>query len=523
MLSKLELKDSLKKFLPFFLVLVAAALRVPALFRELNPYLFCDEAMFYGDAYSMYQSGVLINNEFRSGSLNSLPVTILAQILTPIFGTFSPEAFLLLGRGAMTLTLSALSVWLIYSAARKLGLSEFTANLAAMIYIASPFAMAMSRYWYPDHYVVFFSALFLWAVAGKNFQSITFRGVIQISTIAAIGLSVKLTFVAVLLGWAFFEAYHFFANEAKSKQVTLVYLKKMALVLVTTAAAFAILNYSIFVNFDQFQWAMQYNMGNYGGGDRNLSGLVFYLTILVLFASPLLTLLAIPGLLISRTRVLICLFAPIFIFLAIFGFQGMVVNRNPSVVLPHLLIASAAGLASAINALKDSKFQKIKFVYLSAVVLAFVANIYMVSAAWVSNLNQDSRILAIEAIHELDIGPSDTVGVNWSCSGQSPAVAAGIKPVEDSSMEKQLDYYIFDTAYWSSASVFKWGEQSAKYFWNQRYMHFYNLNDRSLLNELVNFPALVTNEKKPTIAGYEVVREVAGEGPSVLIIKKLSE
>lgn len=504
----------------FLLVSLAFIIRLPSLRSERHPYLFCDEGMFLLDAFRMYESGNLVTQEFRSGSLNSLPITILARLLQPLFGVLTVDGFLTLGRVALTVTLSSLATIFIFLATKKITASNKLALLSALIYVLSPFAMAMSRYWYPDHYIVFFSSIFLWLVADVEFASLTKRKIFFIALTAALALSTKLTFAPIFGAWLLAAAARsLWASKAEMLIVRTVVIKIVSMSLLTLML-FCFINYSIFITPGGFLSGLAFNSNNYQSETLLGSGIIFYSILTLMFVSPFLTALAIPGLFFVKMSNLLLLLSPVAVFIILMGSQGMVVNRNLAVLVPFVVVLTTIGLGALVSRLKTLE-AVFPFKLMGAVIGGFLLlNAGLISIAWVDGLKIDSRVLAVAEIRDLQIPGSEIVGVNWSCSGETPAIAAGVKTQVDTLMAEGFPYYIFDTAYSSPVNKWYWGDSSNAYFWNQRFMHFYNMNDRNLLAEILSVGAEKASPMTSPVNGYEVVKVVQGEGPALVVLRK---
>jgi hypothetical protein len=507
-------------FFVLALTVIALVARLPAIQREKHPFLFCDEWMFYGDAFGMYQSGHFITSEFRSGAVNSIPVALLARLAQPFLGELSLDSFLILGRVSLTVTLSSLATVFIYMAAKRMTSSTSLALLAASIYVFSPFAIAMSRYWYPDHYIVFFSSVFLWSVAGVKFSDVSRGRLFLIAVVAAATLSVKLTFAPVLAAWVFVTILQLTWRDPNWRATLRTTLGNSLKLSFLVGVFFLAINYSIFAAPDKFLWALSYNAGNYGSSPPSLDGVLFYFLLVLLFVSPVLSVFAVIGLVIDKSSISLVLGVPVLFSSIIMGFQGLIVNRNIAVLIPFIVILTASGVMALYRKSRDLKSRVGSLSLSLGLGLALVLNLVLVSLAWMENMREDSRSVALVTIQEFGIPKDAVVGVNWSCSGPPVAAVAGFNVAEDTNMEQGLDYYVFDSAYASAISGWYWDEQNVYYLWNQRFMHFYNFNDRNLGSNILTFISGSLSPKEMEVPGYEVLKEIKGEGPAVVILKK---
>jgi hypothetical protein len=143
--------------------------------------------------------------------------------------------------------------------------------------------------------------------------------------------------------------------------------------------------------------------------------------------------------------------------------------RNVNIILPVLVIP-------IVEALKLVRIEK-KAISI-VIILLMSIQIGLNSSAYFQNYNQlkkpDSSTVALSGLSS-DVPPGVLVGVNFGCSGPTPAQNAGYEVQEDPFMLKSLDYYLFSSYY--DSSIFKYySQRNILYTPNYKDAHFYYYN-----------------------------------------------
>lgn len=508
--------------LVFGAAIVALLLRFPALWQDRPPYLFCDEGIYYSDALQMLQNGSWTSLEFRSGPLNVYPIVILIRLLSPLI-QFTDVQVLYIGRFALPILLGAAAVAPIAQFVRTITGRRFWALIAVGFYLSSQMLLAVSRYWYPDHYLVFFTAIFALITS----KILIAKGRIWLLSILAgisfaAGISVKYT-MAVLIApllIAYFAWIRRRMNESNRSVFKLALAPVSALI--TTLLVLLLFHANTISHIDLFFEAQAYNSKNYGGISENpLQGMQAYS--LVLFA----LMLGIPGILgviagvftlvrVRKFTTLIFLLSGPILLVAVLGAQNLFINRNVVLAAPFVIALASIGIGTLIKRASGLKPTG-KYLLYSFITLAFVSQCVLTAKAVFEDLSQDPSISAESWVRE-NISENAVVGTNTSCSGPSPASIAGSTVRNDPNMDLGLEYYVFDS-YWSSAIVNNFrGANAANAFLDQKLIHFYYIDDKNLFKYFFN---IFDTPQDQVPAGYELVKRFGTNGHEIWILKRI--
>lgn len=250
-----------------FLFLVPRSI---SLNSDLPPYLFCDESIFL-NAVNSFNLHSLYANEFRAGGINIFPILFI-KIL---FFIENDTSLIIAARFFYLILLGFLTCYFIYKTSRILGFDKLISSFSVLIFILSPISLSVSRIWYPDNYIYFFSSGFLYyLLKSKIFHNI--RYFILCGLFFGMAVSTKYTAIFLLLPVIFL-----FSTNMKI-------IRNLMVMLLTSLFIFSLINYSIFFNFDRFYTDFIYNINNYGAHSWfDFSGPLFYLaSSLVIFATP---------------------------------------------------------------------------------------------------------------------------------------------------------------------------------------------------------------------------------------------
>jgi len=509
--------EDCNKYILFGLLLLLALIRLPIMMQELPPFQFCDESMFFGEVQRLYFANEWVTHEFRSGGFNIYPVLILTKILGYIYDLSSVD-ILLIGRYFYLVFLALLSGYGFYKVGSIVG-GNILGVICIALYIISPYVYSISRYWYPDHYIAA-------AVVWTNYYAIKYykeylderKTLLSCGALFGVCLSIKYTAILLLFPIGFYVVGKIFKfREFKSSCKILG--RELAYFAVAAAFVWLVFNFSIFYDFHGFLRGFIFNVNNYGprSYDR-LDGIIFYLvTIFVLPLGCLGVILYAVGLkkfpadnyfvpLVSCISVLI--------YVTVMGTVNIVVNRNSAIIIPFVFPVIAAGLKSMLSDCWDNN---LGIRYLSRIIgiVAILINTALVSFCFIEDLNVDSRILARDWILN-NIPNNSIVGVNEFCSGESPAPSNAYRIIYDPQFDKKLNYYVINS-YWSSKLDFYSRNKGLIQQWDQKYLHFYNFNDRSVYkydtNSRGGSSSLVVND-------YELIRSFNSNGPDIFIYKR---
>ena len=501
--------------------ILAAITRIPAISKDRKPYMFCDEEyFFYADVLRMLRDDSVSSGNFYSGPMNVYPMWIVArgvEFLTPL----SDDQLLLIARFILPLGLGALAViplalFLVY-----LSGSRFVGLIAATLYVLSSFLSGVSRYWYPDHYLFFFAALVAMFAAKISIVEKPQWTSVLLGISAAMAFSVKYhsAILIIFVVASFLFRRNIFGNSKyRTKQ-----LVNAALTFVASSLAFTLIfHLNTFFYVDRFLSQQAFNVENYSDGASNpTEGLLGYaFVIFILTLGPLgLFLVATSTTMLLKQRsflILFSLLAPIFVLIGVFGIQATFVSRNIIPVTPLFLAMCSIGAGALIARLKLTPRPAYRTLVICVALLAG-AQSSLAAYAFLKDLEPDSRQLA-EVWIQANISDTVTIGTNESCFGSSAAEVAGKTVTADPFMEKDLEYYVFDSYGESLISGQFRGTNASEALLQPKYLHFYYHRDKEIYKSLLG---LIMPEQSTTVDEYELVQRFNNNGPEVWIWKKL--
>lgn len=511
----IENKYSLLIFSAFFLAIM---LRVPALWQELPPYQFCDEGIYFSETLRLINDNAIVTNEFRAGGMNIYPVWLSAKFVG-LFIPITDKSLLILGRVLYSVLLSSAAIFFISGAARQISQSKFVGFIAAILFLLSPSLLAFSRYWYPDHFLIFF-------VSGVLYFSVLLmarpKNLWVFSAIAVFfagAISTKYTSVFLILPIMIFSCLSIFRSVSEKNITNLRLIYGLFVAFISFVFSLIIFNFSAFLRPALFIEGFRFNLNNYGG-TGTLDGITFYL--FCIFVLPL-GLLGIFGLIIgtykmwaiSRMYLFGLLIVPVFISFYL-GVQGLVINRNALIAIPFVFVICAVGVSEALSLFANSRrMRQMVLVILGCFALLQLAQIVN---SVTNDFKPDARVTATKWLQESNM-QRNLVGTNEFCSGDSPASQAGFETVLDPSMSHELELYVFNS-YWPSEIQEEFLKSSAAHIsLDQKYVHFYFINDRFLPTEFLDG---LFRGKLPAVApeGYSFLKTFEGNGPVIAILKK---
>ncbi len=502
---------------------LALGFRYLSIGQELPPFTFCDEEMFYSDVLKMLESGSWSASEFRSGPINTYPVFFAAKILS-ISTTLTDTQVLLLGRFLLPILLGSLAIFPIAAAARRLLSSDKAGVIAAAVFVSSQMLLGLNRIWYPDHYIVFFSAVVLY------FSIRLFRGngswISAMLLGIAFALAIGVKYTALILVLPILIAFISYFNLMRQKYLRHAFRRSFVIVLIGLASAVVatlLIHLNTLSNFAAFIDAQKFNSNNYAGVDSNANpfeGMVAYSFVAFLL------MLGLPGIigiiaglahLIAQRRVLILTFllsVPLGVIF-VMGAQQLFINRNVMLAAPYLIMLTTIGIFELIRRLLGMSAY-LKFAGLSLIAAAFLTQFAITTASALKDLNPESQVEAVSWISS-NIPEDAVIGVNDQCSGFSSAHEAGRKTALDPDMVEKLEYYVFNS-YWDGAieSNFR-GFAGARYFLDQKYIHFSYYNDKSIGSYL---PGLIASQHLRIPSGYDLLKRFDSNGPEIWILKR---
>jgi 4-amino-4-deoxy-L-arabinose transferase-like glycosyltransferase len=506
-----------------FIIFCAALMRSTAVFHDLPPYLFCDENIFSGESFAMLQSGQLLTQEFKAGGINIYVPLLIAKVIVLFsdFANFSYADYVILGRVIFLLVINPLTIIFIYLSAIELFQKKSVGLFASLAYLISPFLLANSRIWYPDHYIGFFSAgLFYFLI--KNYkepaQAINYP---LIGIFLSLTISTKYTGLLLVPVVGILLLTNLFWKGSNKQCISSVNYRLIIKFLFSAAfsslVVLLIVNASALADLPKFIYDFNYNIENYRkNGTLNVNGIFFYL--FVLYYLPLggfgLTSIALGyrDIYLQHPRLIFLLLAPI-AFATYLGISGLVLFRNMTIFLPLIFLIAGVGL-DRLYQFSVSKNWTLKVVGVLLLIGIGSSQLAQVALTIKRDFDADSRILAENWLKNNLLGAS-IVGTNQFCSGPSPAKVAGLQTKIDPSMSENFDYYVFDT-YWDGFFRPAYTSRGVLQEWDQKYLHYYFFNQTKMFRWEIK--TIEPNHLVP--AGYSILQWFKSNGPDILILKR---
>ncbi len=259
-----NLVDVRSALIGLMLITLGVLSRLPQLGYNQHPFVQCDENIYFLESQRMLAEQSVIFNEFRGGGINFLP-TVIGVLLGLEIDELGLQLF---GRIFLTVVIGGLAPLFAYLVARKLSGGVVIPLAVGLSAAFSPLLLLNSVYWYPDSYIATVALATVWFGLGLlDSDSIPKRRLILLGVLFGIGLSVKVTFLAVIL----------FVVLVIWKQSKKGFTKASLLPLgVSTMISWLIINWPAIITPFDF---IRNNGGNivvYQGTTRSIEGLAFY-------------------------------------------------------------------------------------------------------------------------------------------------------------------------------------------------------------------------------------------------------
>lgn len=515
----------------FYLLIIGVILRLPAIFfQELPPFQFCDEDIYSNEVFKMLTENRFFTQEFRSGGINIYPSYLLGKLFYLITGRL-PELneLIILTRFFFSGILNASTLFIL----AKIGKITFKDALRPQIilllgFICSPMVAGVSRIWYPDHYIIFFSSLFLYYLLLFIEHGKTKERWIFAKLGIALGLMVSAKYTGLLLAVplivGLFIDYRSKFKTKKIKEFIAIYLPDLTIMGIFTIAVLLLFQFSAIIYPDHFIEGFKFNLSNYNrsGPSFNFQGILFYFVILFISSLGIVGFaLYLTGAFIffKRQRSLFYIFLSFPLFIVIYlGKANLVINRNMIIAVPFILPLFANGLDFCLRIIsKQNKHKKIFFTLLLAAM--FLGDpVYKLIEQFTVDLKTDSRIIARQWIDE-NIPEKSIIIHNEFCSGESPAKAQKFSLKKDEgNLSDSFNYYIYND-WWDSSIKDFFSKKSLLLESKYSQLHYLHLNDKmplSLNRQQDSFNNLKAEKK------LEVVKEFSSSGPRIVILKKIN-
>jgi hypothetical protein len=500
--------------------LLAAASRAPSIFQELPPYMFCDEeALFYADVVNMVRNDSPTSTMFRSGPMNVYPIWAVVSVVQ-IFIPLTDLQILLIGRIMMPFGLGSLAVIPLALFLKNLTGLRYVGLVAGALYVSSSSLTAISRIWYPDHYIFFFVSL----VAMLSAQLILSKRPRSTALLLAFAFSMMISVKyhsGVLLVMVVFAYLQRYSNPANSKHDKTATVYSFLLFLLLTSVFTGTIHLNSLANWESFVEQQVFNVQNYGQVTPDPAGsAIAYTFVALLLLGPLGIIGAVAGLaaLVRRrsfwTLGLLGL-TPVAL-IVVLGIPGLFVNRNIVPAAPLLIALAAIGVVSLAVKLRRLERQVFSCFASGLALLLVLGQLALAAFPIAQDLRPDSRLIAESWIRQnLPLGVP--IGTNQFCVGYSPAVVAGREIIVDPRMEQALEIYVFDSLGPSAIDSNFRGPSGSAAFLEPKYLHFYFLDDKQIVLSLAG---LFMNTPIYIPEGYSLMEKFEHNGPEVWVLKK---
>jgi hypothetical protein len=393
---------------------------------------------------------------------------------------------------------------------KTLQIKESLIAPAGALLLLNPAQLAFGRYWYPDHFIILTSTIFLLAcvniICGKktSFRNYAFLGL-------AFALLTSTKYTAVSAFVCFLPLITLDLNSKPRSSQIKVSINRFLIIAGSAITSFSLLNYGIFFNFSKFVSDFKFNLSNYSQLPGGLKPLMFYSWMLIVAPFGLLGLfwifLGVRSLWKSY-KTLLLTFVP-FLIVLLFGLtrSGLTTSRNVAIGLPIITLLLVVGINTWVS---GTMFRQRNAVTMTLLIpcLTLLPITAESLGAIRADMQSDSRYQAVKWI-KTNIPKDKNIGSNEFCSGLSPGDVSGYKTTIDPTFSLGLDYYLLNS-YWDSP-LSKYYQSNS----NQRFFHFYRLKSSTVP---FKFPILNKNDYVPK--GYEIVKVISGDGPEIVILKK---
>jgi len=454
-----------------------------------------------------------IPKEFRAGGFNIYPAYFLFNLINFFLpAPLNTAQMLIIGRILYALLLPAISILFVFKIS-NLFVGKIPSIITSLLFSVS--ILHYVNFWYPDTYIQFGILGFLYFALviflGKNETKKTY---IYLGIFLSISISTKYTALVLFVPTLLLLFYKF--SSVRSRKV----FRKNFFSFMGSFVIFTIsLNIGALLRTKNFIEGFLFNLDNYGStvGTR-YDGFLFYIAVLLLNSFGVFGFIYfIVGIAKNRMQrvMLAFLFLYPLVLIMTLGDKKWVFARNMTSASGFLIPLIAIGIAWTFQKRASSnKFfrQGISLFLAASIFIPLTAYGYLVF----KDVSTDTRVAAANWISK-NIDRDVVVGVNEFCSGSSPAQVAGNTVIGDPTLAQNLDYYVFNS-YWSSSCSNKYLEKGVLTLIDQSKIHFEQWNSTKLIGPFGS----VSFSKSDLPGNYEIAKVIRGNGPDIIIMKKLS-
>jgi len=487
--------------------------RIPLLLSDLPPYQFCDETIYQSEVGRMISDNDWVSNEFRAGGFNLYPAYIIFSFVN-LFqpSPLSSSQMLIIGRLFYAVLLPALSSIIAFKIA-KLFVGKIPAIITSLLFSTS--SLLYSNFWYPDTYIQFGILGFLYFALIIFFAEVeTKKSYLCLGIFLSIAISTKYTALVLFTPVLLLLSYKF--TRAPSNKV---FWKNSFLFIGSFLILTCLLNVGALLRTKSFAEGFLFNLNNYGSTvETRYDGYLFYLAILLINSFSIFGFVyLVVGVSRGGIQKLLLVFLSLYplILIMLLGDKKWILSRNMTSVSGFLIPFIAIGIAWTILKIESSdKFLRkgLSLFLAASIFIPLTSYGYLV----VKEMSTDTRVSAVNWI-SANIDRDVVVGVNEFCSGSSPAQIAGNNVIGDPTLAQNLDYYVFNS-YWDSPCSDKYLEKGVLTLIDQSKIHFEQWNSTKLIGSFG--PVRFTVSDVPM--NYQIVKVISGDGPDIIIMKKLS-
>lgn len=516
----------------FIFFILALILRLPAIFlQELPPFQFCDEDIYSNEVFKMLMENRFFTQEFRSGGINIYPAYILGKIFS-LFAGRSPDLqeLIIITRLFLPGILNAGTVFVLYRIGKILYKDSLRPQFFLLLgFLISPMIAGVSRIWYPDHYIIFFSSLTLYnlldfIVNQEQNKSIYRKIGISLGLIISTKYTGFLMVIPLLI--AFILNYINTSNISADKNLKnfiLRYFQSWITICLFALGIILIFQLSVFNDPEGFIEGFKFNLNNYSrfGSSFNFSGVLFYFVILFI------TSLGGIGFLLYLTggyqfykkdrKIFYLLISfPIFIIIYL-GKANLVINRNMILALPFILPLFSTGLELLIQRILTLALYKKITSFIILAIFFLIDPIYKTIEQLTVDLKTDSRIMARQWI-EQNLPITSKVMHNEFCSGESPAKPELYDLIKDQgNLSEPFEFYVYNN-WWDSSIKNYFSKSPLLLEKHYSQLHYLHLNEKNIFT-LHKQSSQIEELRK--VKKLEVVNEFNSAGPLIIILKKV--
>jgi hypothetical protein len=487
--------------------------RIPLLLNDLPPYQFCDENIYQNETIRMIYANDWIPNEFRAGGFNIYPAFLLFNLINSILPIpLNALQMLIIGRIFYALLLPAISILIVFKIS-SLFVGKVSSTITTFLFSVS--TLLYSNFWYPDTYIQFGISGFLY-FALKIFmdRDKSVRSYICLGIFLAVAVSTKYTALVLLVPTFFLLGYVFYSKRQKN-----IFWKSTFITVSIFLFLTLLLNNGVLLRTTSFIDGFTYNLNNYGSTiETRYDGFLYYAAILLVNSFTVFGFLYfVIGLYLSRRKMFFLLILGLYplILVLLLGDKIWVIARNMTSASVFLIPFVALGVGWVMSKLESSSNAQRKFasfLLASSVFVPLISYGYLID----KDMSTDTRISAAQWISS-NIDEHVVVGVNEFCSGESPAKVVGNAVISDPSLTRNLDYYVLNS-YWSNPFSSRYLEKGVLTLIDQSKIHFEQFNSTKLVGSFG--PVHLTEEDHAQ--NYKIIKLIQGNGPDIIILKKIT-